>query len=544
MINKVIRLYYTLKPLKFQQVFYRIYYRLLPLKKIRSKKYDLNHQSWVWDGPEVANPSYLGGTQVIFLNSIARIDTSSDWNSTQQDKLWLYNLHYFDDLNALDNSNRAEQHMLFVKRWIEENPPCLGNGWEPYPISLRLVNWVKWYNRTQIADPIILSSIRTQADALLKQLEYHILGNHLFANAKALVFVGTFFEGYESDIYLTKGLSILDKEIPEQFLSDGGHFELSPMYHCILLWDLLDLLKLAKLTKNSRLLERSIEWEKYAIRAIEWLRAMVHPDGEVSFFNDSAFGIAASPKDIFAYAESLGLTSTVKPLTGVVTLKSSGYTRIEQPKHLVLFDHAAVGPDYLPGHAHADTLSTEWSVGSCRVLVNSGTSIYGVSTERLRQRQTAAHNTVEVDGFDSSEVWSGFRVARRARASLESVIKYDGRIEITASHDGYKRLPNKVLHARTLNVSERKLEVIDKVTGAFNQANIHWHLEPKVKVVETFADGLCLKLDNGQRIRFTTDTPFSIRDATWHPEFGVSIASTKILMCMMSAQAVSRFEIV
>ena len=71
---------------------------------------------------------------------------------------------------------------------------------------------------------------------------------------------------------------------------------------------------------------------------------------------------------------------------------------------------------------HADNLSFEWSLGEQRVLVNSGTSLYGVSSERHRQRKTKSHNTVEIDGFDSSEIWSGFRVARRASSSLESVM--------------------------------------------------------------------------------------------------------------------------
>ncbi|MEN9780004.1 MAG: hypothetical protein RL014_1152 [Pseudomonadota bacterium] len=91
----------------------------------------------------------------------------------------------------------------------------------------------------------------------------------------------------------------------------------------------------------------------------------------------------------------------------------SGYVRLDNGPAVALLDVAPVGPDYLPGHAHADTLSFELSVGAQRVLVNSGTSCYGSSAERLRQRGTAAHNTVVVNGQDSSEVWGGFRVARR-----------------------------------------------------------------------------------------------------------------------------------
>ena len=61
-------------------------------------------------------------------------------------------------------------------------------------------------------------------------------------------------------------------------------------------------------------------------------------------------------------------------------------------------DIGNVGPDYIPGHAHADTLSFEMSVFDMRFIVNSGTSVYGLGAERLRQRGTAAHSTVVIDG--------------------------------------------------------------------------------------------------------------------------------------------------
>ena len=44
---------------------------------------------------------------------------------------------------------------------------------------------------------------------------------------------------------------------------------------------------------------------------------------------------------------------------------------------MVIFDLAQIGPDYLPSHGHADTLSFELSVYGKRVFVNSGTSMYG-----------------------------------------------------------------------------------------------------------------------------------------------------------------------
>ena len=135
-------------------------------------------------------------------------------------------------------------------------------------------------------------------------------------------------------------------------------------------------------------------------------------------------------------------------LTRQVILGWRVYLRVADRDMVALLDVGEVGPDYLPGHAHADTLSFEMSVFGQRVVVNSGTSCYGLGAERSRQRGTSAHSTVEVNGMDSSEVWGGFRVGRRARP-FDVVVEETGRgVEVACSHDGYRRLPGQPVHRR------------------------------------------------------------------------------------------------
>ncbi|GAA0353645.1 hypothetical protein GCM10009092_17530 [Bowmanella denitrificans] len=413
-----------------------------------------------------------------------------------------------------------------------------GNGWEPYTLSLRIVNWVKWYQRSGLSDSTIVSSIELQAQALSKQLEYHILGNHLFANGKALVFVGCFLSGDIGEKYRSVGLKILEREVPEQFLEDGGHFELSPMYHCTLLWDMLDLLNLAKLTDDPCFGPYSEKWQSVVERGLQWLDAMTHPDGQISFFNDSAFGIAPEPKWIVTYAEELGLR-VPRSDSPIQILLATGYSKVVQRDHTLIFDHGAVGPDYLPAHAHADTLSLEWSVGIDRVFVNSGTSLYGVSAERHRQRQTASHNTVVVDDEDSSEVWGGFRVARRAYAQLEKQTEENGRVALVASHDGYRRLKGKVIHRRALDVFERGLVVSDSLSGKFSKAEAHYHLHPAIRVIETNESRLLLETPSGQRLQLESGVPFRLEGSTWHPRFGESVQSQKLIIPFQSSSSIS-----
>lgn len=157
-----------------------------------------------------------------------------------------------------------------------------GNGWEAYPLSLRIANWVKWALCGGELSERAVESLVLQARYLARSVEYHLLGNHLFANAKALVFAGAFFAGREAEGWLRRGLAILEREVGEQVLADGGHFERSPMYHALILEDVLDLLNLAGAFPEAFGEERRLHWSRTAGRMLGWLERMTHPDGRIT----------------------------------------------------------------------------------------------------------------------------------------------------------------------------------------------------------------------------------------------------------------------
>ncbi len=450
-----------------------------------------------------------------------------DWDDPCVEKLWIYNLHYFDDLNAQDAASRLAWHRGLLLRWAQENPPGKGTGWDPYPASLRIVNWIKWVLTGNTLPPECLHSLAVQARWLAQRLECHLLGNHLFANAKALIFAGLFFDGEEAIGWLKKGWCILEREVPEQILPDGGQFERSPMYHALALEDILDLCNLTAafpdmISHPWTILTRDLP--EIVGRMRRWLEVLSHPDGEISFFNDAAIGISPSPAELAAYAQRLGFPSHPAMPDGVIQLADSGYIRIQRGGMVALLDVAPVGPDYLPGHAHADTLSFELSLFGRRVFVNSGTSCYGDCAERLRQRGTAAHNTVVVDERDSSEVWGGFRVARRARPTDLKISQHGESVIISCAHDGYEKLK----YARKWLFGENELVVEESVSGRFRHAEARFHLHPSVTIHEKNTDsgegaGVILQLSKGQKIHFSVEGGVLRKEAaTWHPEFGRS----------------------
>jgi uncharacterized heparinase superfamily protein len=468
----------------------------------------------------------VGPDTLRFLSVQRRIAAAKDWNRADWPKLWLYNAHYFDDLAADGAAARSDWQRALIARWIAENPPVEGNGWEPYPTSLRIVNWLKWLMAGQAPVPGMLDSLAVQARWLRRRLEHHLLGNHLWANAKALIFAGAFFDWEEARRWRQRGLGLLRRELAEQILSDGGHFERSPMYHAMLTEDLLDLVQLAQ--RAPGIPASDVEaWQQAATRMLDWLGAMTHPDGEIAFFNDAAFGIAPPLAALRAYAQALGLALPALPAEGVRHLAATGYVRLQRGPALLLADVAPVGPDYLPGHAHADTLSFELSLHGRRVLVNGGTSTYENDNERLRQRGTAAHNTVVVDGQDSSEVWAAFRVARRARVHAVQVDDNAPGLALSARHDGYCRLSGRVWHHRRWQLTAQALVVEDMLDGAFEMAEAHYLFAPGAEAA------LRWQVEGGTA---------SMDDTVWCPRFGQALSTRTLVVRFLQPRCVVTFH--
>ena len=405
------------------------------------------------------------------------------WEPTGAARLWKYHLHYFDDLNAKGAEKRRKWHRGLITAWILENPPGQGTGWEPYPTSRRIVNWVKYFYRGLRAETEWLDSLATQADWLSRRLEWHLLGNHLLANAKALVFAGSYFEGTKARSWQEKGMRILEEQISEQILPDGGHEERSPMYQALILEDILDLMQLGRLCPDLR--ARTDRWMGIVGKMLDWLLAMTHPDGGISFFNDAAEGMAGRVSDLTRYAAGMGIRGDKRRgARAMQKAGGSGYFRLKAGPAMVIGDLAPLGPDHLPAHGHADTLSFEMSLGPRRVFVNVGTSEYGSGVRRQWERGTEAHNTVCLNGVNSSETWDGFRVGKRAQVFRRRA----GDREAEGGHDGYEHLPGRNLHRRRWKLSRHQLLVEDEVSPP----------HPKAKAIFRLAPGLRFREEAGQ----------------------------------------------
>lgn len=456
--------------------------------------------------------SFLAQNKFDFLNISKTVRSKGDWNDETTPKLWLYNLHYFDGLLA--EATPHELKKKIIETWIKNNPPGTGNGWEPYPISLRIVNWIKWVlcgNKLSVSAE---QNLATQARYLENTLEYHLLGNHLFVNIKALVFAGIYFEGEEANRWLSLGLRELNKEIPEQFLNDGAHFELSPTYHALLTEDILDIINLLTIAS----IDVPVLWKDTAKKALRWLQIMTRPDGYPPFFNDAAQGISPRFEDILNYARKLDIQPDMYK-TGILEfLSDSGYFRYDNDNYNIIGDIGQIGASYQPAHVHCDMLSFEVFTKGAPFIVNTGISTYDVGSLRNSQRGTGAHNTVQINDLEQSEIWGGFRVGRRALIVKRAV----GENYIEASHDGFKK--NGAIHGRRFTFLNKSILIADTISGydGLSVSRIHFHPDftPKIYKDKVIVGHIEFSFENAASI--------SLGDYNYAPEFN-KLVPAKVL---------------
>ena len=509
----------TLKYLRFRQILYRFWCLRPRLISPLSETLYLRTPQASLCRPLTKPISMIGPEKFSFLNCEDELPSFHDWSAVGDGLLWRYNLHYFNDLTAINSGERVIWHNAFINRWMATQPFGSSVSWDAYPLSLRAVNWIKFHHSGTKLSPEMQENLAQQIHWLSHQIEWHLCGNHLFANAKALIAAGCFFDGQKADRWLMQGINILEREIGEQILPDGGHFELSPMYHALMTEDILDLIAITDCYQMPSLLQRRGLLARTAGAMLNWLETMCHPDGQISFFNDAALGIAPSLEDLKSYANSLGLMQADSVDTVLKQLPDSGYYRADIGKFSLLADMADVGASYIPGHAHADSLSFELSVDGFRLIVNGGTSTYNPGQLRHQERGTSAHSTVCIGAQDSSEIWGNFRVARRAFISNIVVEQTPTQVCLSASHDGYRRLTGRPVHFRHWQCRSGEILVHDRITPARRDAICRFILHPQIGVQQKTDHVFILNMPNGKSLQMDL-LGAQIATAIYASEFG------------------------
>lgn len=312
-------------------------------------------------------------------------------------------------------------------------------------------------------------SLYAQYHILLDNLEYHILGNHLLENGFSLLFAGYYFKNKK---FYKEGKKILERELEEQILNDGGHFEKSPMYHQIMFLRVLDSVNLINNNKdiffNITFLHFLIE---KAGKMLSWLKEITFKNGEIPNFNDSTSDIAPTSKQLYEYANSLKIPIKKNQLN------DSGFRKIVTSTYEIAVSLGEIKASYQPGHSHSDIFTYCLNIDNHPIIVDTGISTYESNNIRKFERSTNAHNTVVINNQNQSQVWSSFRVGKRAK--IINFTEEQNKLSIT--HNGYKKL--NTLHKRDFKFSNNLISINDYIdTKKLVIAKSYIHFHPQVSL--------------------------------------------------------------
>ncbi len=476
------------------------------------------------------------------LNEERPLGRPPDWllGPRDRDRLWTVTLHYHHwawelAVIAAAGGSRAAQagelYREYLDDWIKRcdfsQPGALHLAWNSYAIGTRLEQWGRsalrlgpawWSAHPQFAERF-LSSFWHQAQHLANNIEWDLRGNHLVRDAVGLAWAGRFFDGSDAPPWLAQATQLACDQAREQVLADGGHFERSPMYHRHVMHDFDALAHLiddpAARTQLNSVVARMQDFAAWTC----------HPDSGVALLNDAA--LDEEP----ASDQSVPAQRANKPRGGR-HFSDTGLAVWHGAKWTLFFDVGPLGPEYQPGHGHADNLTLECSYEGQRLFVDPGTHSYDRDSRRAYDRSTAAHNTVCVDGTDSSEVWHIFRVGRRARPIDVQVIADQTHFDASAAHDGYRHLGG-VIHRRRVQLADDEtLMITDRIEGAgSHKLEGGWLLASDWTA--TPADGGWMLQHAHHCLRVQLVGPshlqLSVENRPWHPRFGIEISTMRLV---------------
>jgi uncharacterized heparinase superfamily protein len=386
------------------------------------------------------------------------------WEDSSDGLLFLFALHGFDELARYAAGPRSAAADEFWREvltdWLERHRRPRLPAWHPYPLSGRILSWCSAAGSSLLPDGAP-SSVGMQANYLTRCVEHDIGGNHVLRNAVALTVAGS---ALDERRLLQRGMRLLESELRTQLLADGGHEERSTAYHGAILADLDDLAALLSRTGAPPL----PYLEDARRRMTYWVDSLVAPDGAVPRLND---------------AWDLDRSVPRSRETRVTDLADTGYVILGASTDHIVLDVGPLCPPHLPAHAHADALSfVAWFDGR-PMVVDPGIGDYRGSI-RDRLRSTAAHATVAVDGLDQCHFWGAFRAAGLPTVTRGAVERCGEAWLLRASHDGYRRLPDPVIHHRLFVwIPEDGLVVADHL-----EARATHHVRTSLPLADGVAD--------------------------------------------------------
>jgi Heparinase II/III-like protein/Heparinase II/III N-terminus len=445
--------------------------------------------------------------------------------------VWELNRHqYFATLGQaywLTGDERYAQTFAdHLNSWLDQNPPKLGINWaSSLEVAFRSISWL-WAFYFFKDSAALTARLFMRA---LKFLYLHALhletylstyfspNTHLTGEALGLFYLGSLLPEFRAaERWRETGRQILLEQLPRHVRPDGVYFEQSSYYHRYTTDFYTHFLILSQL--NGETLPAIVEEKLKSL--LDHLMYITRPDGTTPFFGDDdggrlvmldqrapndfraalSTGAALFQRGDYKYvaaetaAETLWLLGAdgQKELDRIVEREPASQSKAftdggyyvmrdgwSRTSNYLLLDCGPHGMDNC-GHAHADALSFNLAAEGKTLLIDPGTFTYTASRQlRDSFRESAAHNTLTVEGLSSSIPAGPFSWAAVAQCRARSWISRDRFDYFEGTHDGYEGLPAPVGHSRAVLFLKHDYWIIrDRVTADGNRLCELWfHFE-------------------------------------------------------------------
>ncbi len=356
---------------------------------------------------------------------------------------------FLDDLAAVGDAAARARAQDWVTGWIARYGDGSGPGWVPDLAGRRLIRWIgHGVLLTRGRDPepheAFFRSLGQQTLFLSRRWHLAPEGLPRFEALVGLIHAAIALEGMER--HREAAIAALAAACRDGVDPQGALPTRNPEH----LLEVFTLLTWA----TQALAEADVAPPDDLLAAIAriapTLRALRHADGGLARFHGGGRGID-------------GRLDHALAASGVKSRRTQGlamgFARLSAGRSSVIVDASPPPVGEASRDAHASTLAFELTSGRRPLIVNCGAGASFGAEWRRAGRPTPSHSTLGIDGYSSSRLGAGGRMAGPRQDLLADVpdrvpcvrSEIDGADRIELAHNGYQRTHG-LTHARTLDL--------------------------------------------------------------------------------------------
>ena len=428
-----------------------------------------------WPGDPKRGAAILAG-DIELAGELVR-NPSPVWFPPSASPGWLGAWHGFGwiaDLTTADGGAREAARAL-GRSWLADNTAWHPVAWRSDVLASRVFAWIAHFDEIAAREadqPLrrqMLGSLVGQLRHLARTASWELAGAGRLRALKGLLAGMAVLGASESRI--ARVVKALERELPMQIYSDGGHLARSPSVQLQVLQDLIDVRAVLRAAhvEIPGALQDAID------RMAPMLRFFRHGDRRLALFNDSLEEDGVLIDLVLTRSESKGRAPASAPHTG--------FQRLQAGRSLVVVDTGKPPPRGFDEHAHAGVLSFEMSHGRERIIVNCGAYRGPKPAWRRVARASAAHSVLVVDDTNAIEIHDDGSLGRGLGNVACERAEDGGHQWIAATHDGYRENFG-LTYARQLFLAAdgEDMRGEDRLTGrAGSNFAVRFHLHPSVQ---------------------------------------------------------------